>query len=158
MSLLLGLSQMVGAGAITKVGENMTDATITKARSISLELLQRFPNSPILQSIAAGQEIVDVEAITQEPESEELLEQLQILLANNKDLATKLEALAAQTKAENIQVAAKNFEAEELDAEVIQEEISGTKSRGKNQQTGFENVKVRGKATIKLSQKINSVD
>lgn len=160
VSSLVGLLVIVGTGALAKVGENIHDETVKQAQSLCSTLLQKFPNSPILQAIAAGQDIdyqqavIDVEAIALDPEGAALLDQVRLLLDSNQELAAKVEALATQAKTENIQVAAKDFEAEELDAEVEQE-ISATQSQGTRQQIGFENVKIKGKATIKLNQQMN---
>ena len=157
VSLLVGLLIAVGNGSLTKVGENITDATVKLAQSL---LSRKAPDSQTAKLISAGKEInyqqavIDVEAIAADPEVVKLLEEVRSLLTSNQELAAKVEELAAQVKSKNIQVAAKDFEADELDAEVEQK-ISLNESKAVNQQTGFDNVKIKGKATIKLNQQIN---
>jgi len=159
-SLIVGLFVIVGTGSLTKVGENITDETVKLARSLWSVLSRKAPNTPTVKAISASQEIdyqqavIDVEAITDDPDVVKLLDEVRSLLASNQELAAKVEALAVQVKPENIQVAAKDFEADELEAEVEQK-ISPTESKTVNKQTGFDNVKIKGKATIKLNQQIN---
>ena len=157
VSLLVSLLVIVGSGSLTKVGENITDATVKLAQSL---LSRKAPDSQTAKLIAAGakidyqQAVIDVEAIADDPDVVKLLDEVRSLLSSNQELAAKIEALAAQVRSENIQVAAKDFEADELDAEVEQK-ISPTESKAVNKQTGFDNVKIKGKATIKLNQQIN---
>jgi hypothetical protein len=160
VSLLVGLLLIVGTGSLTKVGENITDETVKLGRSLWSVLKRKVPDTATVKAISAGadfeaqQAVIDVEVIADDPEVTQLLEQVRSLLASNQELAAKVEELAAHAKSENIQVAAKDFEANELDAEVDQK-ISPTQSKAVNQQTGFDNVKIKGKATIKLNQQIN---
>ena len=160
VSLLIGLLQIVGTGSLTKVGENITDGTVKLAQSAWSLLSRKAPDSQTARLIEAGQEIdyqqavIDVEAIADDPDVVKLLDEVRSLLSSNQELAAKVEALAAQVKSENIQMAAKDFEADELDAEVEQKILS-TESKAVNQQTGFDNMKIKGKATIKLNQQIN---
>jgi hypothetical protein len=159
-SVIVGFLITVGTGALTKVGENITDETVKLAQSLWQTLQRKLPNSQTVKAIRAGQEIdyqqavIDVEAIADEPDVVKLLDEVRSLLSSNQELAAKVEALAAQVKSENIQVAAKDFDADELEAEVEQK-ISPTESKAVNKQTGFDNVKIKGKATIKLNQQIN---
>jgi hypothetical protein len=160
VSLLVGLAIAVGTGALSKVGENIMDGTVNLSRSLWSILSRKAPDSQTARLIDAGQAIdyqqavIDVEAIADDPNVMKLLDEVRSLLASNQELAAKVEAVAAQVKPENIQVAAKDFEANELEAEVEQK-ISPTESKAVNKQTGFDNVKIKGKATIKLNQQIN---
>ena len=160
VSLLVGLLVIVGTGSLTKVGENITDETVKLARSLWSVLSRKAPNTQTVRAIRAGkdfdagQAMIDVEAIADDPDVGKLLDEVRALLSSNQELAAKVESLAAQVKSENIQVAAKDFDADELDAEVEQK-ISPTESKAVNKQTGFDNVKIKGKATIKLNQQIN---
>jgi hypothetical protein len=160
VSLFVSLLVIVGTGSLTKVGENITDETMKLARSLWSVLSHKAPDSQTARLIEAGQDldyrqaVIDVEAIADDPDVVKLLEQVRSLLSSNQELAAKVEAVAAQAKSENIQVAAKDFEADELEAEVVQK-ISPTESKAVNKQTGFDNVKIKGKATIKLNQQIN---
>jgi hypothetical protein len=160
VSLLVGLVIAIGTGALSKVGENITDGTVNLSQSLWSILSHKAPDSPTARSIGAGQEIdyqqavIDVEAIADDPDVVKLLDEVRSLLASHKELAAKVEELAAQVKSENIQMVAKDFEADELEAEVEQK-VSPTESKAVNKQTGFDNVKIKGKATIKLNQQIN---
>ena len=160
VSLLVGLLVIVGTGSLTKVGENITDETVKLARSLWSVLSRKAPNTQTVRAISAGkdfdagQAMIDVEAIADDPDVVKLLDEVRSLLSSNQELAAKVDVLAAQVKSENIQVAAKDFEADELEAEVEQK-ISPTESKAVNKQTGFDNVKIKGKATIKLNQQIN---
>ena len=160
VSLLVGLLVIVGTGSLTKVGENITDETVKLARSLWSVLSRKAPNTQTVRAISAGkdfdagQAMIDVEAIADDPDVVKLLDEVRSLLSSNQELAAKVDVLAAQVKSENIEVAAKDFEADELEAEVEQK-ISPTESKAVNKQTGFDNVKIKGKATIKLNQQIN---
>ena len=160
VSLVVGLLVIVGTGSLTKVGENITDETVKLARSLWSVLSRKAPNTQTVRAISAGkdfdagQAMIDVEAIADDPDVVKLLDEVRSLLSSNQELAAKVDVLAAQVKSENIQVAAKDFEADELEAEVEQK-ISPTESKAVNKQTGFDNVKIKGKATIKLNQQIN---
>ncbi|MFN5856301.1 MAG: hypothetical protein ACK456_10455 [Pseudanabaenaceae cyanobacterium] len=160
VSLLVGLLLVVGTGSLTKVGENITDGTVKLARSWWSVLKQKAPDTATVKAISAGEDfdprqaVIDVETIADDPEVTALLAQVKSLLASNQELAAKVEELASQAKSENIQVGARDFEADELDAEVEQK-ILPTESKAVKKQTGFDNVKIKGKATIKLNQQIN---
>ncbi len=110
VSLLVGLLVIVGTGSLTKVGENITDETVKLARSLWSVLSRKAPNTQTVKAISAGEDfdagqaVIDVEAITDEPEVTKLLEQVRSLLASNQELAAKVEVLQtqlSQPKSEN---------------------------------------------------------
>ena len=109
-SLLVSLLVIVGAGSLTKIGENITDETVKLARSLWSILSQKAPNTQTVKAISAGkdfdagQAVIDVEAIADDPDVIKLLEKVRSLLASNQELAAKVEALQSQlsqSKSEN---------------------------------------------------------
>lgn len=110
VSLILGLLGIVGAGSLTKVGENITDETLKLARSLWSILSQKAPNTQTVRAISAGQDfdpqqaVIDVEAIASDSEVTKLLDEVRSLLSSNQELAAKVEALQlqlSQSKPEN---------------------------------------------------------
>ncbi len=101
VSLLVGLLVIVGSGSLTKVGENITDATVKLAQSL---LSRKAPDSQTAKLISAGgkidyqQAVIDVEAIASDPEMIKLLDEVRSLLSSNQELAAKVEALQKQLK------------------------------------------------------------
>lgn len=105
VSLLMGLLVIVGTGSLTKVGENITDETTKLGRSLWSILSRKAPNTKTVKAISSGQEIdyqqavIDLEPIANDasdPEVTKLLEEVRSLLASNKELAAKVEALQSQ--------------------------------------------------------------
>ncbi len=102
ITLLLGLLAIVGTGALTKVGENITDRTGDLSRSLLSLLRRKSPNTQTEKLLAAGQEIdvqqavIDLEPIAndlQDPEVAKLLAEVRSLLSSNLELTAKVEAL-----------------------------------------------------------------
>jgi hypothetical protein len=104
VSLLVSLVIAIGTGALSKVGENITDGTVNLSRSLWSILSRKAPDSQTARLIEAGQEIdyqqavIDVEAIADDPDVVRLLDQVRSLLASNQELAAKVEALQKQLK------------------------------------------------------------
>lgn len=105
VSLLMGLLVIVGTGSLTKVGENITDETTKLGRSLWSILSRKAPNTKTVKAISSGQEIdyqqavIDLEPIANDAsdlEVTKLLEEVRSLLASNKELAAKVEALQSQ--------------------------------------------------------------
>ena len=105
VSLLMGLLVIVGTGSLTKVGENITDETTKLGRSLWSILSRKAPNTKTVKAISSGQEIdyqqavIDLEPIANDASNLEvtkLLEEVRSLLASNKELAAKVEALQSQ--------------------------------------------------------------
>ena len=105
VSLLIGLLVIVGTGSLTKVGENITDETTKLGRSLWSILSRKAPNTKTVKAISSGQEIdyqqavIDLEPIANDAsdlEVTKLLEEVRSLLASNKELAAKVEALQSQ--------------------------------------------------------------
>ncbi|NMF60099.1 hypothetical protein [Pseudanabaena yagii] len=102
VSLIVGLLVIVGTGSLTKVGENITDETLKLARSLWSVLSRKAPNTQTVKAISAGEDfdagqaVIDVEAIADDPEVTKLLDEVRSLLASNQELAAKVEALQSQ--------------------------------------------------------------
>lgn len=110
VSLLVGLAIAIGTGALSKVGENITDGTVNLSRSLWSILSRKAPDSQTARLIKAGQEIdyqqavIDVEAIADDPDVVKLLDEVRSLLSSNQELAAKVEALQlqlSQSKSDN---------------------------------------------------------
>jgi hypothetical protein len=146
VSLILGLLGIVGAGSLTKVGENITDETVKLARSLWSILSHKAPNTQTVRAISAGadfdtqQAVIDVEAIADDPDVVKLLEQVRSLLSSNQELAAKVEAAAA--KAKIVQVMASDIEGVNLRAKSMRQ--TAPSGSGSVEQTMLKNVKVTG--------------
>jgi hypothetical protein len=94
-TLLLSLAAIVGTGALTKVGENITDEA-TKRFFNFLKL--KAPNSSTVQLIEAGQPIdygkayLELEPISQDPEAIELLEAVKVQVDANPELSAGVQS------------------------------------------------------------------
>jgi len=110
VSLLVGLLVIVGTGSLTKVGENITDETVKLARSLWSVLSRKAPNTQTVKAISAGEDfdagqaVIDVEAIADDPEVTKLLDQVRSLLSSNQELAAKVEALQVKIQQSGNQV------------------------------------------------------
>jgi hypothetical protein len=109
VALVWSLAQIVGTGALTKVGENLLDAASPKIRELYDVLLNKLPESPTTRAIQAGQEldydrlVIDVEPIEQDPEVIKLAAEIRSLIAQNQSLQAKLDAEVKKIRAKNIQ-------------------------------------------------------
>ena len=110
VSLLVSLAIAIGTGALSKVGENITDGTVNLSRSLWSILSRKAPDSQTARLIESGQEIdyqqavIDVEAIADDPDVVRLLDQVRSLLSSNQELAAKVEELQSelsQSKSQN---------------------------------------------------------
>jgi hypothetical protein len=150
VSLLVGLLVIVGTGSLTKVGENITDETVKLARSLWSVLSQKAPNTQTVKAISAGkdfdtqQAVIDVEAISDDPDVVKLLDEVRSLLANNQELAAKIEELAAQAKigSKSVQVMASDIEGINIRAKSMRQ--TAASGSGSVEQTMLKNVKVTG--------------
>ena len=74
ISLLVGLAIAVGTGALSKVGENITDGTVNLSWSLWSVLSHKAPDSQTAILIEAGQDldyqqaVIDVDAIADDPD------------------------------------------------------------------------------------------
>lgn len=102
VSLLVGLLVIVGTGSLTKIGENITDETVKLARSLWSVFSRKAPNTQTVKAISAGEDfdagqaVIDVEAIADDPDVVKLLDEVRSLLTSNKELAAKIETLQSQ--------------------------------------------------------------
>jgi hypothetical protein len=107
-SFVIDLLTIVGTGALTKIGENITDAFPTKISKL-VDLIQcKLPLSQTAKSLAAGEELdprqttIDVEPLAQDPEINELLAQIKDLITKNSELKAELDATVLKAR-KNIQ-------------------------------------------------------
>lgn len=110
VSLLWGLAQIVGTGALTKLGENIFDEASPKVRELVGVIQRKLPQTKTAKAIAAGEELdyqqtfIDVEPIEQDPEVLKLADEVRSLIAKNQALQAKLDAEVAKVRAKNLQV------------------------------------------------------
>ncbi|MEI6331951.1 MAG: hypothetical protein ACOYN8_03245 [Pseudanabaena sp.] len=150
VSLLVGVAIAIGTGALSKVGENITDGTVNLSRSLWSVLTRKAPDSQTARLIEARQEIdyqqavIDVEAISDDPDVVKLLDEVRSLLSNNQELAAKVEELAAQAKIgfKSVQVMASDIEGVNLRAKSMKQ--TAPSASGSVEQTMLKNVKVTG--------------
>ncbi len=107
VALVWGLAQIVGTGALTKVGENLLDAASPKVRELYDVLLNKLPESPTTKAIKAGQEldydqlITDVKWIESYPEVLKLADEVRSLIAQNQSLQAQFDAEVAKIITQN---------------------------------------------------------
>jgi ribonuclease D len=125
LSILTFVLGGIVTGALSKVGENITDR--------STDVLKRKlpPGSETAKAIAAGTEIdaeqfiIDVEPIVDDPEIQELLAQLRSLVDENAELKQKLAQAIAQSKTKNTQENHDNAQGYQFNAELKNPTIGG---------------------------------
>lgn len=104
---LAKLAEIVGTGALTKVGENLLDAASPRVKELYGVLINKLPESPTTRAIEAGQAldydrlIIDVQAIEQDPEVIKLAAEIRSLVAQNQSLQAKLDAEVAKIITQN---------------------------------------------------------
>ncbi len=110
VTLLWGLAQIVGTGALTKLGENIFDEASPRVRELFGVIQRKFPQTKTAQAITAGKDLdyyqtfIDVEQIEQDPEVVKLAEEVQALIAKNQALQTKLNQEVAKVQAKYMQI------------------------------------------------------
>jgi hypothetical protein len=97
-----GVLAKVGDGAMTKVGENITDGVGNLSQRLWSMLKRKAPDTDTVKKLVAGQEIdcqqavIDLEPIANDPDIVKLLDEVRSLLSSNQELAAKVEALRSQ--------------------------------------------------------------
>jgi hypothetical protein len=138
VTLLLGLAAIVGTGALTKVGENITDEAETKIRELFGVIQRKLPNSKTAKALEAGQEldyeqtVIDVEPIESDPEILKLADEIRSLIAQNQSLQAKLDAEVAKVRAKNLQVNRDRSQGYQFNEKVETKFIGGTHYHGKD--------------------------
>ncbi|MBJ7899685.1 MAG: hypothetical protein GC158_07160 [Cyanobacteria bacterium RI_101] len=117
---LLMILGIYSSGIVNKAGEDTWD--------VGRQLLRRkLANTPTGKALAAGQEpnpdqaLIDVEAISADPELEELKSQLQTLLAQNEEFKRQAEAIK-----KNIQINRDQAQGYLFEGEVKSQFLGGT--------------------------------
>jgi len=97
-----GILGKFGDGAIAKVGENAVDGVGNLSQRLWAMLRRKAPDTDTVKKLGTGKEIdyqqavIDVEAIADDPDVVRLLGEVRSLLANNQELAAKVESLQKQ--------------------------------------------------------------
>lgn len=124
VELVWGLAQIVGTGALTKVGENLLDSASPKVRELYSVLLNKLPESQTVRAIKAGQEldydrfVIDVKPIEQDPEVIKLAAEIRSLIAQNQSLQAKFDSEVAKIRTKNIQVTRDKSQANQFNAPI----------------------------------------
>ena len=105
-----GILGKVGDGAIAKVGENAVDGVGNLSQRLWAMLRRKAPDTDTVKKLGTGKEIdyqqavIDVEAISDDPDVVKLLDEVRSLLSSNQELAAKVEVLQlqlSQSKSDN---------------------------------------------------------
>jgi hypothetical protein len=105
-----GILAKVGDGAMTKVGENITDGVGNLSQRLWSMLKRKAPDTDTVKKLGAGQEIdyqqavIDLERIANDPDMAKLLDEVRSLLSSNQELAAKVEALQVRIQQSGKQV------------------------------------------------------
>jgi hypothetical protein len=98
VTILLGLAAIVGTGALSKVGENITDKGTEVAINLYHFLKRKLPNSSTLKSIEAGETInygkayLELKPVADDAEAIPLFTAVKAEVEANPELAKKVEA------------------------------------------------------------------
>jgi len=131
VTLLLSLAGIVGTGALTKAGENITDEVSPKIKELFGVIQRKRPQTKTAKALEAGQEldyeqtIIDVEPIESDPEVVKLAAEIRSLISQNQELQAKLDAEVAKIKAKNIQVNRDKSQGYQFNAEMKHSQIGG---------------------------------
>jgi hypothetical protein len=108
--LVWSLAQIVGAGVLTKVGENILDAASPKIQELFDVIERKIPQTKTAKALKSGQNldyeqtIIDVEPIEQDPEVIQLSTEVLALIAQNQELQAKLKSAMTRIPTKNTQV------------------------------------------------------
>jgi capsid protein len=97
VTVVLGLAAIIGTGALTKIGENMTDRSPQAVNKLFSWMKQRLPQSKMVAALQAGQEVdyqqavMELEQILAETEGEKLLAEVRSAVEANRGLQVQLE-------------------------------------------------------------------
>jgi hypothetical protein len=138
VTLLLGLAAIVGTGALTKVGENITDAADPKIRELFGVVQRKLPHNKTAKALEAGQEVdyeqavIDLEPIESDPEVRKLADEVRSLIAQNQALQAKLDAEVAKVREKNLQVNREKSQGYQFNEKVEAKFVGGTHYHGKD--------------------------
>jgi hypothetical protein len=108
-----GILGKVGDGAMTKIGENITDGVGNLSQRLWAMLKRKAPDTDTVKKLDAEQEIdyqqavIDVEEIADDPDVVKLLDEVRSLLSSNQELAAKVEELKIKIQQPGKQVKVK---------------------------------------------------
>jgi single-stranded DNA-specific DHH superfamily exonuclease len=124
VTFLLGLAAIVGTGALTKVGENITDSASPKIQRFFGVIQSKLLGSKTAKALEAGQEldydqtIIDLEPIESDPELLKLADEIRSLIAQNQSLQAKLDAEVAKIRTKNSQINRDKSQANQFNAPI----------------------------------------
>ncbi len=101
-TVVLGLAAIIGTGALTKIGENMTDRSPQAVNKLFSWMRQRLPQSKTVVALQAGKDIdyqqavIELEPILAEGEGAKLLAEVRSAVAANQELKVQLEKAIAK--------------------------------------------------------------
>jgi hypothetical protein len=106
ITVVLGLAAIIGTGALTKIGENMTDRSPQAVDKLFSLLRQRLPQSRTVVMLQAGkdvdyqQAVIELEPILAETEGEKLLAEARSAVEANQELKLQLEKAIANIQSQ----------------------------------------------------------
>jgi hypothetical protein len=106
ITVVLGLAAIIGTGALTKIGENMTDRSPQAVDKLFSWLRQRLPQSRTVVMLQAGkdvdyqQAVIELEPILAETEGEKLLAEVRSAVEANQELKLQLEKAIANIQSQ----------------------------------------------------------
>jgi hypothetical protein len=127
--LLVSILGNLGSGILSKAGSDIFDG----GRQLVTRKLRGTPTGKALsegREIDPRQAVIDVEAIAQDPEIEELLQQIQALLSQNEELKQQVQE-AQQRLQKTIQVNKDNAQGYQFTGKVEAQYIGGVHNHDK---------------------------
>jgi hypothetical protein len=106
VTVVLALAAIIGTGALTKIGENMTDQSPQAVDKLFSWLRQRLPQSKTMAALQAGkdvdyqQAVIELEPILTEGEGAELLAEVRSAVEANQELKLQLEKVIANIQSQ----------------------------------------------------------
>jgi hypothetical protein len=97
VTVVLGLAAIIGTGALTKIGENITDKLIQYVKNYREFLKRKAPNSKTVKALEAGGSIdygqahQELESVAKDAEAIELVAAIQDELVANPKLVEWIE-------------------------------------------------------------------
>jgi hypothetical protein len=132
VTVVLGLAAIIGTGALTKIGENMTDRSTPAVNKLFSWLRQRLPQSKTVAALQAGkdvdyqQAVIELEPILTEGEGAELLAEVRSAVAANQELQLQLEKAIAKIKSQQLQINRDRSQGYQFNGDVDSKFIGGT--------------------------------
>lgn len=136
VTFVLGLAAIIGTGALTKIGENMTDRSPQAVNKLFFWMRQRLPQSKMVAALQAGQDVdyqqavTELEPILTETEGEKLLAEVRSAVEANQELKMQLEKAITKIKSQHLQINRDRSQGYQLNGDVESKFIGGTHYHG----------------------------